>query len=376
MRTFVLQINSETMKQRRANIEKKDARRRAMRAGLRAAAFAVCGAALASCSQMHYVNIETYNPAGITFPTGVRRVLIVNNAVAQPNVPLESTVRKLPDSLKLAGDSVVADFCRMLGREIAASPRFDDVLLYEGCYRTDSSVYRERQLAPGEVERLCGEHGVDAVISLDRLSFRIREDVRAVTWLDAVGEVEVEVSGVLRASLPDRDTPLATVYITDTVMPQTAPEEVYPTDAYLLPEPADVLQMAAEDAVTKVYVNFVPYWSGDMRWYYVSTDSRWKEAAAFAAAERWENAAEIWEALYGGTRSWKAKARLAANLALCAEYSGQLAQALEWAAVAHRHFSGHLSAGDRAVVMQNLYVNILERRMEAEKTLRRQLPSH
>ena len=39
---------------------------------------------LSACSTINYVGIETYNPAEVTFPENVAKVLIVNNAVPQP----------------------------------------------------------------------------------------------------------------------------------------------------------------------------------------------------------------------------------------------------------------------------------------------------
>ena len=39
---------------------------------------------LAGCSTLTYVDIQTCNPAEITFPATVGKVLVVNHAVAQP----------------------------------------------------------------------------------------------------------------------------------------------------------------------------------------------------------------------------------------------------------------------------------------------------
>jgi hypothetical protein len=324
----------------------------------------------ASCGQVRSVGIETYNPAGVTFPENVRRVLVVNNAAVRAEVPFTSTVRKLPESAGLTGDSAVTVFCHTLGREIAASPRFEDVLLYDGCYRTDSAP-SDGYLTPDDVTRLCEEHAVDAVISLDRLLFHIRESIREISWIDKVCEVEVGVSGVLRVRLPDRETPLTTLYLSDTIRPQ--PEDGSPAGVYFMPQPDEVLSETAAHVAVKAHAHFVPYRSADSRWYYVSPGSRWKEAAAFAAADKWEQAATIWQSLYETTNSWKTKACLASNLALCTEFSGRLAPALQWAILAHQYFSEHLSAGDRKIDMQKLYVTVLEHRVAEEKTLRKQL---
>jgi len=324
-----------------------------------------------SCTPLRYVMIETYNPAGITLPRNVKKLLIVNHAIAQPDVPFESAIRKMPDSVKIAADSATMDFCLELGRNIAESPYFEDVRLYDGCYRTDQASFSDTKLTPGDVGRLCEEHNVDAVISLDRLLFHIRENAQRVYGIDLSEGVDVEVSGVLRAYLPDRDVPLTTIYLSDTVSPRLNPEVGF--DISALPDIQMILSDVAAYIATESYVNFVPYWSADTRWYYASSASRWKEASAYAAAEKWEQASAIWESLYEASTSWQMKARLASNLALCAELTGQLTQALHWATLACQYFSDHLKTEAQEVKIQKLYVDVLEHRISAEKILRMQI---
>ncbi|MDR1102411.1 MAG: DUF6340 family protein, partial [Tannerella sp.] len=272
---------------------------------------------LVSCSPVRYVGIETYTPASITFPRGIKKVLILNNAAPQPEVPFTSTIREQSDSLKIASDSMLVDFCRTLGRQIAESPYFEDVRLYEGSYRTDRAFASDVKLTGSEVRQLCEEHDVQAVISLDRLLFSISEEVWKISVLDALSEWHVAVSGVLRTYLPGGETSLNAVYLADTVIPRLTSDDSWADVRLLTPE--QILREVAAYVATEAYVHFVPYWREDTRWYYVSSDSRWKEAAAFAVAERWENAVVIWETLYEKATSRKAKARLASNLALGAE---------------------------------------------------------
>ncbi|MDR1675863.1 MAG: DUF6340 family protein [Tannerella sp.] len=324
-----------------------------------------------SCSPVRYVGIETHTPASITFPRDVKKVLILNRAAAQPEVPFTSTIRKPSDTLKIASDSALADFCRILGRQIAESPYFEDVLLYEGLYRTDQAVASDVKLTGSEVRQLCREHDVQAVISLDRLLFSIREEVWKISVIDELNEWHVAVSGILRTYWPDGDTVPNAIYLTDTVIPRLTSDDGWADVSVLTPE--QVLREVAAYLATEAYVHFVPYWREDTRWYYVSSDSRWKEAAAFAATERWESAVAIWEALYEKSVSWKAKARLASNLALGAELGGQLTAAWQWATLAYQYFAEHLDANHSTVLLQKSYVEVLEQRIAAEKILHRQL---
>ena len=46
--------------------------------------FAGLSLLLTACGGINYVGIETCNPGEVTFPKEVKKVLMVNNAVAQP----------------------------------------------------------------------------------------------------------------------------------------------------------------------------------------------------------------------------------------------------------------------------------------------------
>jgi hypothetical protein len=324
-----------------------------------------------ACTPVRYVGIETYAPASITFPRNVKKILILNHAAAQPKVPFSSAVRTAPDSLGIASDSALVDFCRTTGRLIAESPRFEDVRLYEGPYRTDPAFSSDAPLTGSEIRRLCGEHDVQAVISLDRLLFSIHEDVWKISAIDELHEWQIRVSGVMRTCFPDGNTAPNAIYLLDTVIPQLTSNNGWAD--LPVPTPEQLLREVAAHVATKAYVHFVPYWREDTRWYYVSSGSRWKEASAFAAAERWERAVAVWEALYEKSVSWKAKARLASNLALGAELGGRLTAAWQWATLAHQYFAAHLDADDATVRLQKAYVEALEQRMEEDKILQRQM---
>ena len=75
---------------------------------------------LSACSTINYVGIETYNPAEVTFPENVAKVLIVNNAVPQPeDAGYEYTLQgEKQDTCKAKADSALFDACRTLGEAI------------------------------------------------------------------------------------------------------------------------------------------------------------------------------------------------------------------------------------------------------------------
>ena len=93
-----------------------------------------------ACSTIEYIGIETYNPAEITFPKKVDKVLIVNNAVPQPDdvgytYNLYGTVQ---DTARAHADSALYDACHSLGKSIVDVSFFNDVLLYHDGTRQDT----------------------------------------------------------------------------------------------------------------------------------------------------------------------------------------------------------------------------------------------
>jgi hypothetical protein len=320
------------------------------------------------------MSVETYNPAVITFPLDVRKALIVNNTIPQPEVSFAVNLLKKIDTMVIASGDVATVFCRTLGERIAGSPCFDDVLLYEGSFHTDSFSFswREAILAPADVRRLCDEHEVDVVISLDRLLFRVEESIGNVDdfGLPAGLFLNVSVSGVLCAYLPERDKPMSIIYLSDTVCSNIVP---YALDPFTPEDVRYALTEAFTGLAETYYTHFVPHWQEDVRWYYVSSASRNKEAAAFMAVGKWDNAAAIWTSLYHAATSWQAKARLASNLAMCSEMTGGFDDALKWAELACQHLTaGHLADDDRMFRLQKDYLSVLTYRMEAQKTLLKQ----
>lgn len=334
-------------------------------------AASICLLLFASCGSLRYVDIETYNPSEIVFPKKVRKVLVVNNAVAQPKVRYEP-LRQLThaDTVGVSADSTTFDFCRKLGEQMAQSPRFEDVRLYPGTLRGDPFFASEQRLTEETVRRLCEEEGVDAVISLDRLLFKMKGVLRQGDYLP-MGSVDVEVLGTVRAILPDAKRALGTVLLADT-MPVDLEWDLIGSEKPESLALEEVLRGVSKYLADKTHLNFVPHWSSDTRWYYTASSALWKEASAYAATDHWDKAAAIWQRLYDRTPEGKAKARLAANLALSEELTGDLQKALEWAKLSHELCRKHFGESSEATRNQGNYVSVLEHRVRSDEALRKQ----
>lgn len=107
---------------------------------------------LSACSTINYVGIETYNPAEVTFPENVAKVLIVNNAVPQPeDAGYEYTLQgEKQDTCKAKADSALFDACRTLGEAIVEASYFNDVLLYHDGFERINRRFWIRNLPKGK----------------------------------------------------------------------------------------------------------------------------------------------------------------------------------------------------------------------------------
>lgn len=325
--------------------------------------------AVAACSPIRYLSVDTYDPAAVTFPRNVRKIMVVNNT-ALSEIPAMPKIAKMVDAKTVPSDSVAAAFCRTLGGMIADAPCFDDVRLYEGMIRTDSFAGHDVGLTPEHVAFLCEAHSVDAIVSLDALLFTVDEAVRSNNSFGLF--LESVVSGAIRIYMPGRQAPFGIVNMSDTLYSTILTDE---PDVFTPDDVRYALIASFEQLAEKYHTCFVPHWSSDLRWYYIgSYSARYKEAAAFMATGKWEKAAALWDALYDAAASAQTKARLASNMALCSEMTGAFADAIAWAERACRHVEEHVpDRNERMLQLQTRYLSVLKGRIEAEKKLQQQI---
>lgn len=322
---------------------------------------------LSACSSMNYVGIETYNPAEVTYPKNARKLLIVNNAVAQPeDKGYELTIqgKKQADS-RAQADSALFDACRSLGHSISDVAFFEDVLLYNNPLRQDKNVYMDVKLTPDQVDSLCNETGADAIISLDRLLFDMKKEVVDL-GVYVVGEIDIKMNGIVRSYVRGRETPLATVAFNDSTLWSESAEHQNVLNK-ILPTPEEALRASGEYFGFKIHSNFVPHWQKETRWYFLGIGSRWKEATAFAERERWKDAEDRWSSIYKSSKKWGTRSKAASNLALCCEMRGDLEKALEWAQKSYALFKENKNK--EYTDLMELYVKVLTERIRSDNKL-------
>ena len=324
---------------------------------------------LASCSTIRFIGIDTLEPSELHVPHTVRRVLILDNAAMPSAAPCALTLGKIPlEVTEVTTDSMAFYYCHTLGERIADAHRYDDVRLYDRAY--PPSHLSDQPLSASEVRQLCTDEGVDAVISLDRLQFSVKGDVDPLYFLTH-DPLRVEVSGLIRLSIPsDTLTMARTVHLSDTL--RAAFEGTIDSPEAISPALRTVLREVSLYMADKSSSRFVPHWEPNVRWYYTSSSSAWKEASAYATAEKWKEAAAIWHRLYQQTSNWKARARLASNIAVSEELSGNLTLASDWADRSYNHYMEHTFGTDSITLdRQRWYAAAMKLRLHSDQELKK-----
>jgi hypothetical protein len=295
-------------------------------------------------------------------------VLIVDNAAMPSATSCSLTLGKIPLEVKeVTTDSMAFYYCHTLGERIADAHRYDDVRLYDRAYRP--SHLSDQPLSASEVRQLCTDESVDAVISLDGLRFSVKGDINPLYFFTS-DPLQVDVSGVLRLSIPSDPLPIVrTVYLSDTL--HAAFEGTIDSPEAISQAMRTVLREVSLYMADRSSSRFVPHWEPNVRWYYTSSSSAWKEASAYAAAEKWKEASIIWHRLYDQARNWKIKARLASNIAVSEELCGNLSIASDWAERSYTHYLEYASVVDSTTLnRQRRYTEVMKQRLRSDKELR------
>jgi hypothetical protein len=325
---------------------------------------------------MKRIEVETYNPASITFPPEVKTVLIVNNSAQQPAGTGHRYIRSIGDDsvMFVPADSTAYEFCFRLGKCMAESPVFHDVRICDDTLRRDSVFYDKKPFSKNQVKSLCDGYGVDALISLDHFVFLTEVRENEFEGLPPGRSVYVELYGELRALWPGQKE-VYTFPFSDSLNWYWSEDLYYDSymEVYMPPDVKYAMHYLSGVAGEKMHVNFVPYWSSENRWYYTSLSSEWKRGTVYAAASKWEEAAALWEPLLSGTGKWKAKARLLSNLALCNEMTGNFEKAIGYAEESVRLFEEYTGEDGDYTKLQKKYLEVLKERAKNDALLSRQL---
>ena len=330
-----------------------------------------------ACKSMSYFGIETYTPAEVTFPGNVKAVVIADNALNQPSgFGKETDVadEKRNDN-PVDTDSITYFAAQALAKTLYDSKFFDHVMLYKDPVRTQGPFYSDVKLLPEQVSLISGRTNADAVISIDRLLFNAEKELISLENNYELGGMIIRVSGVLRVYLPDKNEPLSTLYVSDSVKCWIGTGNVPGADGVNIFSDKDALRYAVMETLYRTRSRFIPYWTPEERCFYKQVGSRWIEASVYARNEKWDEAAGRWLNIFQSAGKNTTKAMAAYNMALYYELKGDFPEALDWAEKSLSLFEEHYKEKKQHanVKQAKSYVDILTKRIEIDKKINVQL---
>ncbi len=270
---------------------------------------------LAACSSLQTVSFDRLQAGEVNFPDGVRKVAVVNNMPAFVADGNRETI-----SAELEADGRIA--AEALASNIADVDYFDVVVVCDSTLRAGDDTLRIGRLLTGdEVKRLVDGLGVDMILSLDRVGIKTQPDVLFYSdYGVSVGVVDVTLTPVVRAYVPDMKKPLFVVAKVDSVMWDFTPGL---TDGLIMKE-------GAEYAATIPMKYLLPHWESVNRAYYTGGSVEMRDAAVYLCENDWDEAYALWKTVYDKKRKGRSKMQAAFNIALYHEMGDDIAQAREW----------------------------------------------
>jgi tetratricopeptide (TPR) repeat protein len=208
-------------------------------------------------------------------------------------------------------------------------------------------------------------HGVDAIISIDRILFNLEEEVKNNTrespgiYMYAFAGNQVGGSISCSIYLYGKAHPLSSFTLTDSI--------VYKTSFYsdsleffkILPEV--LINDLAYRLGEKLAYSLTPSWTIQKRIIYTGSNSRMQEALSYSKNGKWHTAESLWQDLFDKNPKSIDKAKLANNIAIANELQDQLEIALHWAEKATSYFPENseerISAGEYISTLQQRFQN-------------------
>ncbi len=269
-------------------------------------------ALLPSCSTLQTFSFDQLQAGEVGFPDAVRKVAVVNN---MPVVDADS----VDVASEWEGDGKVAT--EKLAENIANVNYFDEVVICDSAFRAnDEMPLVNVVLEKEDVQRLADDLGVDMIFSFDRVHIHIRRTTLLYSGLPyALDGVEAVLSPVVRVYAPNRDKPLFTFAVQDSVSWELTPTLTRQT----------ITRDVSEYAATILVDRLLPHWREVSRVYYDGGTPEMRDAGVCLRENDWEGAYESWKIAYDNKKGQQ-KMKAAFNIALYYEMKDDIETAKEW----------------------------------------------
>ena len=211
-----------------------------------------------------------------------------------------------------------------------------------------------------EVERICGDYGADAIVCIESFDSDNGASARRVESKskDKNGKqiINVRYESQQRTSVrmgwrlyDPRSKIILDEFVTDDYLTKNASGSTERQAMSNLPAPVNVTREVAYIGGQHYGMRIAPVYVNVSRSYYAKAKgvkSEMKQAARYASAGNWDEAAKVWQRIADHPASSpKAAGRASYNMAVTAEMKGDLDLALNWAERAWTKYGNRTARG-------------------------------
>lgn len=334
----------------------------------------LCSLLLVLCSlyvnaqQQWYFSVDERYPAERQQLQGKQRILVVNNALTQPQDFGHSTIldgeNKGNVEIDLSRSVLYCLFATTQSMEFTGE--FDAVELMDISQNHSTNYYTRTPLTFSQAERLCTDYQADALLTLNQLvlydiveSFPTDEGTY-YAYLQAYAQSHwtIHYAGQTRE---------ATFTQADTLLWESQLHYNRTQSLSDLPSRQEALLYLARELGNRMGSSFAPSWQATRRYIYELPDLQ-AGLDAFRL-QRWNSAINQWLTIVD-SKDKKAAACAAANIAIAYEMLGDYASACDYAQRASRLFGAWKTAyGRQQQVNIRYYLAQLQARQVRERDL-------
>ena len=334
----------------------------------------LCSLLLVLCSlyinaqQQWYFSVDERYPAERQQLQGKQRILVVNNALTQPQDFGHSTIldgeNKGNVEIDLSRSVLYCLFATTQSMEFTGE--FDAVELMDISQNHSTNYYTRTPLTFSQAERLCTDYQADALLTLNQLvlydiveSFPTDEGTY-YAYLQAYAQSHwtIHYAGQTRE---------ATFTQADTLLWESQLHYNRTQSLSDLPSRQEALLYLARELGNRMGSSFAPSWQATRRYIYELPDLQ-AGLDAFRL-QRWNSAINQWLTIVD-SKDKKAAACAAANIAIAYEMLGDYASACDYAQRASRLFGAWKTAyGRQQQVNTRYYLAQLQARQARERDL-------
>ena len=321
-----------------------------------------------SAQQQWYFSVDERYPAERTQLQNKKRILLVNNALTQPQDFGHSTIldgeNKGNVEIDLSRSVLYCLFATTQSME--STGEFDAVELMDISQNQSTNYYSRTPLTFSQAERLCADYQADALLTLNQLvlydvveSFPTNEGTY-YAYLQAYAQSHwtIHYAGQTRE---------ATFTQADTLLWESQLHYTRAQSLSDLPSRQEALLYLALELGNRIGSSFTPSWQTTRRYIYDLPDLQ-AGLDAFRL-QRWNSAINQWLTIVD-SKDKKAAACAAANIAIAYEMLGDYGSACDYAQRSSRLFDAWKTAyGRQQQVNIRYYLAQLQARQARERDL-------